>query len=74
MICVIAGNHLEAQTWATGQNLEDDEWFYPRDANDLLHRSNFHTVVVGTAGMNVPESYFNRVYDLALTRGRINRS
>lgn len=74
MICIIAGNYQEAKRWAYGQQLEDNEWFYPTDELDLYRRSNFHVLVVGTAGMNVPENYFNSIFNLAKKRGRIGRS
>lgn len=71
MICLLAGNYQEAVRWASGQGLEDDEWFYPLEPGDLLSRKDFHVLVVGSAGMNVPPSYFERVYQLALARGRM---
>jgi hypothetical protein len=74
MICIIAGNYLEAQRYAYGQQWDDDEWFYPKDELDLVRRNNFHVLVIGTAGSNVPESYFNSIYNLAKRRGRIGRS
>lgn len=73
MICIIAGNYLEAERYAAGQLLDDNEWFYPADISELLTKSNFHVLVVGTAGQNVPASYFERVLRTAKTRGRINR-
>jgi len=73
MICLIAGNFDEAETWASGQNLSSDEYFYPLDENDLVKRENFHVIVIGTAGHNVPVTWFNKFYDLAQRRGRINR-
>lgn len=73
MICLIAGNYNEAKQYARGQLLDPDEWFYPIDINDLNRYQNFHVLVVGTAGMNVPSSYFNKVFELAKARGRINR-
>lgn len=73
MICIIAGNYNEAKRWAYGQQLDADEWFYPSDELELRRRTNFHTVVVGTAGQNVPESYFNSIFTLAKKRGRIGR-
>ncbi len=73
MICIIAGDELEAETWARSQMLAKNEYFYPTDETDLLRRSNFHVVVVGTAGQNVPSSYFNRIFSLAQQRGRLNR-
>lgn len=70
MICIIAGNELEAKNWAFGQMLEEDEWFYPHDFIDLHKRKGFHVVVVGTAGQNVPGPYFERFLATAKERGR----
>lgn len=72
-ICLIAGNELEAYQFAQSQGLEIDQYFYPKDINDLLFRTNFHVIVIGTAGMNTPPSYFEKVYQTALLRGKINR-
>ena len=72
-ICIIAGNYDEAKIWARGQHLDDDSWFYPADLEELNSRSNFHVVVVGTAGWNVSPGYFEKVFSLAQVRGRINR-
>lgn len=73
MICIIAGNYKEAVQWARGQSLDDSEWFYPYDIEDLYCRENFHVLVLGTAGENVPPSYFERIYSTAKMRGRMNR-
>ncbi len=73
MICILAGNYFEAETWAHSQFLARNEWFYPRDETELRQRCNFHVLVVGSAGQNVPHSYFDRLYSLAQTRGRIGR-
>ena len=70
MICIIAGNSLEAAVFARGQQLRDDEWFYPRNPDDLLLRTNFHVLVVGSAGQNVPSDYFEMVLKLAKEQGR----
>lgn len=72
-ICILAGNPLEAERFASSQNLSDEQWFYPRDVSDLLFKSNFHVLTVGSVGQNVPSSYFNKIYDLAQQRGRIGR-
>lgn len=72
-ICILAGNKDEAIKWASGQNLDNEQWFYPRDQSDLIFKFNFHVLVVGTAGMNVPSSYFDKIYSLAQQRGRIGR-
>lgn len=74
MICIIAGNYHEAKTWAYGQYLSDEEWFYPSDIDELKVRSNFHVVVIGTAGQNVPPSYFEKIFHLAHERGRVGRT
>lgn len=74
MICIISGNYDEAETWASGQNLARTEWFYPVDERDLMQYSNFHVIVVGTAGQNVPLSWFNTFYGLAQIRGAIGRN
>ena len=73
MICLIAGNYPEAKQWARGQDLDDDEWFMPIDVPELFKRTNFHVLVIGTAGMNVPSSYFEHVYQIAKQQGRIGR-
>jgi hypothetical protein len=73
MICIIAGNYLEAKNWAYGQQLDSTEWFYPREPEDLLARENFHVIVVGSAGQNVPPNYFEKIFSLAKRRGRLNR-
>jgi len=74
MICIIAGNYEEAWTWARGQMLSKSEWFYPADLEELQSRCNFHVVVVGSAGQNISPGYFEKVFHLAQTRGRINRA
>ena len=73
MICIIAGNLIEAQRFARAQFWESDEWFFPMDEEELNQRSNFHTVITGTAGMNVPSSYFDRLLMTAKKRGKIGR-
>jgi len=73
MICIIAGNYLEAERYANAQLLDDNEWFYPSDETDLLSRQAFHVLVVGTAGQNVPSSYFERILRIAKQRGKMNR-
>ena len=72
-LCIIAGNEHEAYQWASNQSLEKDQYFIPKDINDLLFKQNFHVVVVGTAGMNTPSSVFEKIYQTALTRGKIGR-
>lgn len=72
-ICLIAGDREEAYRYARNQNLEKDQWFYPKDVNDLHFQSNFHVIVVGTAGQNFPNALFEKIYQFALERGRIGR-
>lgn len=72
-ICLIAGNYDEALAYAKHQSIPKECWFYPKDENDLLFKKNFYVLVVGTAGQNVPVSYFNKIYSLALKRGQIER-
>jgi len=73
VICLIAGNSFEAYTFAKGQFLADNEWFYPETIEILYARSNFHVLVVGTAGQNVPNNYFERLLSIAQIRGKIGR-
>jgi hypothetical protein len=74
MICIIAGDEHEAETWAHSHLLARSEWFFPAGEHDLEKRSNFHVLVVGSAGFNIPVSYFNKIYALAQSRGRIGRT
>lgn len=73
MICLLAGNYEEAEIWARSQNLAKNEWFFPEDEDDLRKRFNFHVLVIGTAGLNVPMSYWNRIYAVAQQQGRVGR-
>lgn len=72
-ICIIAGNQLEAERFAFSQEWDNDTWFYPKDERDLLFKSNFHVLVIGTAGQNIPSSIFEKIYQLALQRGKVGR-
>lgn len=71
MICIIAGNKLEAQRFADGQLWDKEDWFYPEDIVDLYKRKNFHVIVTGSAGLNVPPTVFERLYKLARQRGKM---
>lgn len=71
MICVLSGNYREAERWASGMNLSKDEWFYPEDIEELKRKKDFHVIVVGTAGQNVPAAYFEKIFHLAKARGRL---
>lgn len=72
-ICLIAGNSEEAYRFARLQNMSPDQWFFPSSPNELLFQSNFHVIVCGTAGMNTPSGIFEKIYQLALERGKIGR-
>lgn len=72
-ICLLAGNPLEAERFAFSQSWDNDTWFYPKDEKDLLFKSNFHVLVIGSAGQNIPSSIFERIYQLALKRGKVGR-
>lgn len=74
MLCLIAGNYQEAYTYARAHFLEESEWFFPVSEADLKLRRSYHVLIVGTAGMNVPPSYFNRLLETAKNYGRIDRS
>lgn len=71
MILILAGNYLEAKRWADGQLLDESEWIYPTTTDQIRTMKNFHTLVVGTAGLNVHPSYFENVLKLAKERGRM---
>ena len=73
-LCLLAGNSEEAYRFARLQNLDKDQWFFPKNENDLMFRNNFHVLVVGSAGFNFPSSIFEKIYNLALERGRIGRT
>lgn len=72
-ICLIAGNDHEAYQFARNQGLETNQWFYPKSINELLFKTNFHVLVIGTAGQNIPSQLFEKIYQLALERGKIDR-
>jgi len=73
-LCLLAGNSEEAYRFARLQNLDKDQWFFPKNESDLLFRNNFHVLVVGSAGFNFPSAIFEKIYNLALERGRIGRT
>lgn len=72
MIYILAGNYASALKWAAAQMLSDDEWFSSLDEADLKSRENFHVVVLETASELSP-IFFERLFNLAHHRGRINR-
>jgi hypothetical protein len=72
-ICILAGDEEEAYKWARSQNLDRDQYFYPHNVGELLFKSNFHVIVVGTAGLNFPNALFENIYKVALERGKVGR-
>lgn len=72
-ICIIAGNYKEAAAFASSQYWSDKQWFFPTDESEIKNKINFHVLVIGSAGENVPPSYFERIYRLARERGKIGR-
>jgi hypothetical protein len=71
MICILSGNYLEAERFARSQEWDDNEWFYPFSPEELLTKRNFHVLVIGTAGQNVPPSYFEKIWTVAKHQGRL---
>lgn len=73
MICLIASSYINARKWAASQHLEDNEWFYPSDATDLLTKSNFHVIVVEYGLEHISNTTLNYMLNLAKNRGALNR-
>lgn len=69
-ICIFAENEEEAKKWARGQNLDKEQYFYAHSERDILFKTNFHVIAIGSS--NIP-SYFEKIYNLALERGKIGR-
>lgn len=72
-ICLIAVNQEEAYKFARSQNFEPDQWFYPKNSAELSFKNDFHVIVVGNLGQNFFPSDFEKMYQLALKRGKIGR-
>lgn len=72
-ICIIAGNADEAYRYARSQYWEKDQWFFPNNPNELMFKTNFHVLVIGSAGFNFPPSMFEKIFKLAHERGKIDR-
>jgi hypothetical protein len=68
MIAIIAGNYKEALTWASGQLLSKNEWFFISDVDDLIGKYNFHVIVVGSA-CDMPPYRFEKLFSLAKKKG-----
>jgi len=71
MIAIIAGNYKEAYTWAKGQLLADDEWFFLSDIDDLIGKSNFHVIVTSSVADTISPYRFERLFSLAKKKGRM---
>ncbi|MEX0595468.1 MAG: hypothetical protein WD512_03130 [Candidatus Paceibacterota bacterium] len=72
-ICIFAKNEKEADRWAENQNLSKSQYFYPKDLNDVMFRTNFHVIVIGIQELSVNAQYFEKIYALAQQRGKIGR-
>lgn len=70
MICILASSKLQAERWAAGKLLEDDEWFYAETTMDLMKRKNFHVIITESAGV-MPPHLFEKFFALAKARGRM---
>lgn len=72
MILIIAGSYNQAKKWAASQQLASDEWFSTLDEDEIKRASNFHVVILESAA-ELPPMFFERIYTVARTRGRIDR-
>lgn len=63
MICILAGSKREAELWSRGQFLKPSEWFFGDELN-LFGRNTYHIITL-PGFFELPESYRNRVEDLA---------
>lgn len=70
MICLISSSRKNAQSWAAGQNLRDDEWFWPSGAFDIIKRKNFHTILVSQGLEHVTNDWINTMLEYAWKYGR----
>jgi hypothetical protein len=71
MIYVLASTYKAAKMWASAQHLKPDEWFSTLDESELYGRENFHTIVLENAS-DLPSMLFERLFNLAQMRGRMN--
>jgi len=71
MIAIIAASYKEALTFARGQLLDDDEWFFLSDIDDLIGKSNFHVIVTSSVADTISPYRFERLFSLAKKRGRM---
>lgn len=72
MIYILAGSYAQAKKWAAAQQLADNEWFSTLDPDELKGKENFHVVVLDTAS-ELPPIFFEKIFNLARLRGRMNR-
>lgn len=70
MIFIISGTYKDAKKWAVTQQLACDEWFATLDEDELLHRKDFHTIVLESAA-ELPSPLFERLFSLGQKRGRM---
>lgn len=72
MIYILSGNYDQAKKWASSQHLSNDEWFCSLDLDELRQTSNFHVIVLESAS-ELSTLFFEKLFNLAQQRGRINR-
>lgn len=72
MIFLIAGNYDHARKWAEAHQLDSSEWVCTLDLDEIKKMSNFHVIILESASY-LPSSFFEKLYNLAKFRGRINR-
>lgn len=70
MICLIASSAIHAKKWARGQNLRDEEWFYPETVFDIMRKKNFHTLTVPDGIEFLSNDQLNRLLTAAWDCGR----
>ncbi len=73
MICLIASSYINAKHWAASQHLNEDEWFFARDAFVIINQSKqgpFHTRLVPNGIEHVSNAYINTMLEYAWKYGR----
>jgi hypothetical protein len=69
MICILAGNKLEAQRFAQTQEWDKSEWFCPLNKTEIMIHKKFHTLVIGTFWNSPVPAYAEDMYRLAKIYG-----
>jgi hypothetical protein len=71
LICLISPTLLQAQKFASTNNLSPTEWFYG-DEKSVVLRTNYHTLVIA----EFPEErlwWFEKIYKMAKRNGSVGR-